>query len=148
MARKLLFLETLWRTTSALVLIRLTPYNVWRSQLGVLVPIPQLLADVGATHAPRTRLMDDVAWSHSVAARLFRKHFTCLMLALSARGMLTSRGTPSVLVLGVRLREGKLTSVRAMGAHAWIISGGTVLVGEKEMAGHTPVAAYVRRKLG
>lgn len=148
LARKVLLAETVLRTASAWVLIRLTPYKFWGSRLGLPVPVPEEQASIRAGRASWTRLMDDVAWSHHVVSRVFGTTFTCLMLALSARGLLSSRGASGVLVLGVRLREGGPSSVRAMGAHAWVVSGGAVLVGEMEMAGHTPVAAYVRRKRG
>jgi len=144
MRRKRLFIEAVGRSAGAFFMIRLIPYSAWRAQLGDQIALPDVQSASVYQRAPVPNLINDVAWAHDVAARVSSGGFTCLMLALSARGMLAARDVPSVLVLGVRLRDGEGRGI-AMGAHAWVVCGGKVLVGEKQLSGYAPVAAYVRR---
>lgn len=141
---KRLLAEALIRSAGAWISIRLTPYNIWRSALGT----PVALGDRLPVSPSGARVAADVAKAHARIATRFRGWFTCLMLALSARDMLAARGVASLLVLGVRLHDQSGASAGAMGAHAWVVCGEAVIVGEQERAGHTPVAAYVCRHPG
>lgn len=136
--RKLVLAEAFACTLSAWATVRFASYATWRQRLGEPAP----LTDVAAIEkgAPREALLEDIAWAHRGLARVFGRHFTCLMLALSARSMLARRKRPSVIVLGVRL--GKQGAREPIDAHAWVLSGGSEIVGGETRIGHTPVIAY------
>lgn len=139
-ARKALLLEALVCTAAAWVMVRLSPYGFWRSRLGtpLAVNAAQVLGDpIQTTSDP---LLTDISWAHARLAQVSRAHFTCLMLAFSARAMLRRRKLPSVLVLGVKLNE--KASRAKMGAHAWVVARGIEVVGGDTRDGHTPIAAY------
>ncbi len=67
--------------------------------------------------------------------------FTCLMLALTAREMLQSRGIESRLILGVE-RAPNHNRKDPFGAHAWVIANGLTVVGAEGSDRFTPVAVY------
>jgi Transglutaminase-like superfamily len=140
--RKLALAEAFVGTALAWALIRLAPYALWRASLGAPVPLQAEPMTGRSARASGDRVLQDIAWAHVWLARLFKTRFTCLMLALSARGMLRRRGMTSVLVLGVKRgaeRDNRL------GAHAWILSRGYEIVGGDTRDGHVPVAAYQDR---
>lgn len=102
------------------------------------------LSSLQVTGIPARRcgrvLLEDVAWAHDLLARRFPRHFTCLMLAISARAMLRRRKAPRLLVLGAKRNRGVPSAPLA--AHAWVISEGIEVVGGDTREGHVPVAAY------
>ena len=61
---------------------------------------------------------------------------TCLVRALAGRLMLTRRGVPSVLCLGVAKDTG------AIRAHAWLVAGGGTVCGGPEAPDYTAIAAF------
>lgn len=65
----------------------------------------------------------------------------CLPRALAAQAMLRHRGIASRMCLGVARED------RSLSAHAWVESGGKVIVGDVDPAsgrGYTPIAQYGR----
>jgi hypothetical protein len=139
MRRKALFLEALFYTFLAWAMVRLTPYTLWRSQLGRSTPLPPA-ANGGGSLSLRPSPVQDVAWAHARLEEMFGQRFTCLMLALSASWMLRRRKLPSTLILGTRRSPGQ--GPRLLGAHAWVLSGGFEVVGALGGKDYVPVAAF------
>lgn len=70
--------------------------------------------------------------------RLTPQAWSCLVRAIAGQRLLAKRGIPSTLVLGLR-PEGKTSAITA---HGWLRVGQHVVLGEKEMAGYTPLASF------
>lgn len=136
-SRKIMYVEASVRLISAWALIRLVPYSMWRDLLG------QAGTSICATSAStvNTAIASEIASVHFVIHRVFGKKFTCLMLALSARGMLKLRGIPSELTLGVNRKSADRNASR-LGAHAWVTSCSVEVIGHEGSEGFIPVATY------
>jgi hypothetical protein len=79
---------------------------------------------------------DVVVWAVEVAARYVPAFDTCLTRALATQMLLSRRGCPALLRIGVvRSLEGKFE------AHAWVESDGRVVIGGYELERYTPLAA-------
>jgi hypothetical protein len=78
---------------------------------------------------PRTS-REDLAWSVSAAGRRLRS--TCLTDALALQALLLAEGHDATLRLGVAKSAGG-----RLEAHAWLESGGRVLIGGPESARFT-----------
>ena len=79
---------------------------------------------------------DVVVWAVEVAAKYMPGFSTCLTKALAAQVLLSRRGQPVLLRIGVvRSAEGKFE------AHAWVESDGRVVIGGYELERYTPLAA-------
>jgi hypothetical protein len=71
------------------------------------------------------------------AARNVPWNAVCLPQAIAAKAMLARRGCGSSFHLGADLNaQGKLT------AHAWLVAGGTVIVGAAGVRSVTPLARF------
>lgn len=94
-------------------------------RLGRLSTLRPLLAF--CARRPRVRATSAtagaVAWAVTAAARRLPGCDTCLVKALTAEVMLRRRKLPSTFRLGVRPAGGTLV------AHAWVESGGDVVLG-------------------
>lgn len=90
------------------------------------------------TGVPDESVAAEVVWAVGQAARLI-PHASCLTQALSAQIMLAKRGCPSVLHIGVKRQDDG-----EFGAHAWLDSGGTLLLGgtRSSLATFVPLAHY------
>ena len=132
-----MYVEAAIRLISAWVLIRFVPYSMWRALLGHAGPSPY----AGLTGEADKAAAVEIASLHFVIQRVFGTRFTCLMLALSARGMLKLRGIPSELILGVN-RKSADRNASKLGAHAWVISCSVDVIGQEESEGFIPVATY------
>ncbi len=83
------------------------------------------------------RLVLRVRRAVMIAARNVPWNAVCLPQAMAAKAMLARRGCGSSFHLGAGFaNEGKLI------AHAWLVAGGTVVVGAAGMAGVKPVARF------
>ncbi len=72
-----------------------------------------------------------------IAARNVPWNAVCLPQAMAAKAMLGRRGCGSSFHLGAGFaKEGKLI------AHAWLVAGGTVVVGAAGIAGVQPLARF------
>jgi Transglutaminase-like superfamily len=72
-----------------------------------------------------------------VAARNVPWSAVCLPQAMAAKAMLARRGCGSSFHLGANYNaQGKLI------AHAWLVAGGTVVVGAAGIGGVTPLARF------
>lgn len=79
--------------------------------------------------APDDPYPAQVAWAVHLAGRHILGDKACLTQALVGRFLLSRRGYPAELRIGVaRAADGTLT------AHAWVESGGSVLIGGPEAA--------------
>lgn len=137
LSRKVMYVEAAVRLVSAWALIRLVPYSIWRGLLGQAGLLPDATL---ATESDRVVAVE-IASLHFVIHRVFGTRFTCLMLALSARGMLKRRGIPSELILGVN-RKSEDRSASKLGAHAWVTSCSVEVIGHEGNATFIPVATY------
>lgn len=146
--RKLLVLEALARLAAVWVCIRMLPYPAWKSMLGEPTPITPSMTVVNTdSRTIGNSQLGEVEWVHDRIERVTRGVFTCLMIALSARAMLSSRGISSLLILGVKLKDNSAgPGRRGIGAHAWLRCRGVVVVGHSQQQGHVPIAAF--RQLG
>lgn len=82
-----------------------------------------------------TQTADTVVWAVEAAARHMPGFNTCLTKALAAQVLLSRRGRPTLLRIGVvRSAEGKFE------AHAWVESEGRVVIGGYELERYTPLA--------
>lgn len=73
----------------------------------------------------------------TIAARNVPWNAVCLPQAMAAKAMLARRGQGSALHLGAaKAGSGGLT------AHAWLVAGGEIVVGEAGIAGMAPLARF------
>jgi hypothetical protein len=73
----------------------------------------------------------------TTAARNVPWNAVCLPQAMAAKAMLARRGCGSSFHLGADFdAQGKLI------AHAWLVAGGTIVVGAAGIAGVTPLARF------
>ena len=86
------------------------------------------------------RPLVEVRWAVKRWNRAAGGRFTCLMQAMAAQELLSRRGVPSSVVLGVKpgVRGSDPT------AHAWLRVGPWVVLGGEERDGHLAVASYRR----
>ena len=135
--RQLMYGEAVARLIGAWVLVRLVPYRLWRGVLGQLGDSnPNAISNDASAE-----IAVHIASLHFVLHRIFGTRFTCLMLALSARGMLKARGVPSRLVLGVN-RKPTERAASKLGAHAWVTCGDIEIIGHEGNDTFIPVAEY------
>jgi Transglutaminase-like superfamily len=137
LGRQLMYGEAVIRLVGAWILIRWVPYKFWRSLLGK----PRRLVHASQLNAGQTEIAQSIASLHQILQRIFGLRFTCLMLALSARGMLKARNVESVLVLGVN-HNANTSDQTTLGAHAWVKSGNVDIIGHESDERFTPVALY------
>ncbi len=84
---------------------------------------------------------DSIIWTVGVASQYMHGFGTCLTQALAAQVLLARRSIPSLLHIGVlRDERGRLQ------AHAWLESGGKVVIGEHEIERYTPLVALDKEK--
>lgn len=72
-----------------------------------------------------------------MAARNVPWNAVCLPQAMAAKAMLARRGCGSALHLGAVKRDGE-----GLTAHAWLVAGGEVVVGEAGVADAAPLARF------
>jgi hypothetical protein len=77
-----------------------------------------------------------VIWAVKTAGRSMPPAATCLTLALTAQVLLLRRGYPALLHIGVDKEDRE----RFL-AHAWVESGGRVVIGDHELERYTPLAS-------
>ena len=94
------------------------------------------------SRAPETGNCDEalllrVRQAVTIAARNVPWNAVCLPQAMAAKAMLARRGCGSAFHLGANVDEkGKVI------AHAWLVAGGTIVVGEVGVGGVTPLARF------
>ncbi len=73
----------------------------------------------------------------TVAARTVPWNAVCLPQAMASKAMLARRGQGSALHIGAGRSDR-----RALTAHAWLVAGGEVVIGEAGMDDVTPLARF------
>ena len=86
--------------------------------------------------------VDRIAWVIETASRRMPGAKSCLNQALAAQVLLTRRGYPSQLHIGVA--KGERGQFKA---HAWVESEGKVVIGGSELTGFTPLTVLKREGL-
>jgi Transglutaminase-like superfamily len=71
------------------------------------------------------------------AARHVPWNAVCLPQAMACKAMLARRGQGSALHVGAGLQDGK-----GLMAHAWLVAGGEVVVGEESIGDVTPLTRF------
>ena len=100
---------------------------------GRIAPWMQRSPDSGAHDA---RMVLAVGEAVTIAARNVPWNAVCLPQAMAAKAMLARRGQGSALHLGAAKAGGALT------AHAWLVAGGEIVVGEAGTADVAPLARF------
>jgi Transglutaminase-like superfamily len=109
----------LWSTKLGLWLL---PFQTLRRLLAKFAPRPARVP--GTDRLSRER----VVWAVETAARHMPLANTCLTQALAAQVLLAQRGYPALLRIGVVKGEND-----NLQAHAWLESGGEVVIGGYEL---------------
>jgi hypothetical protein len=108
----------------------------------IVLTVPFRLLAPWLSRAPQTTSSDKalllrVRAALTVAARNVPWSAVCLPQAMAAKAMLARRGCGSSFHLGANYNaQGKLI------AHAWLVAGGTVVVGAAGIGGVTPLARF------
>lgn len=134
--RKKLLLIAAVELLRAWRLVRLKPFSRYADTLGELHHGEHIDIRSPACDA----LLDDVHWALKKLNKIARGRFTCLMLAIAAKRILSQNGQANTLVLGVRPDQGHGDD--PIGAHAWLRAGTRIITGKNERKGHIPVASY------
>jgi len=117
--------RTMIEAGAVLLLVRIglwmLPYAVLRSALE--------RATQRVHHRPRVDSPSDVGRIVKTVARRLPMPMTCLVQALAAQAMLRRRGCDSTVEYGVRSGP---AGGHALDSHAWLVSGGRVVVGEMD----------------
>jgi hypothetical protein len=120
----------LWVVKVGLVLL---PFRSLRRFLDKLAGLP-----FGFSR-PEQSSAEQAVWAVELAGRLMPQASTCLTKALTAQVLLLRRGHPALVHIG---------TVKGVGgefqAHAWVESGGEVLVGGQELEQYTPLVILNR----
>ena len=88
-------------------------------------------------HAVDERLAIQTGRIVAVAARFMPFRALCLQQAIAVRRMLSRRGVPVVVYLGVSLDEGPRM------AHAWVTAGDKIISGETDLDRYVVVGRFV-----
>lgn len=113
--------------------LRLFPFRVLRRLLG--------RASYPSCRQQRPSV-EDVARAVDLMSRHTSGSQTCLTRALALRLLLARRGYPATLHIGV-VREGK----KQLQAHAWVESGGRVVIGDHELERYVPLMSLQEERV-
>lgn len=108
----------------------------------IVLTVPFRFMATWLSRAPDTSSCDEtlllrVGKAVTVAARNVPWNAVCLPQAMAAKAMLARRGCGSSFHLGADFdAQGKLI------AHAWLVAGGTIVVGAAGIADVTPLARF------
>ena len=112
--------------------------GLWLLPFRILRPVVDRAARNPGPEVTDELVAARVAWAISNAARLVPRA-TCVTQALAARILLARRGLASEVCYGVGRRQGRII------AHAWLESGGRVIVGGERLESLLPLAPLERR---
>ncbi|MFT3926106.1 MAG: lasso peptide biosynthesis B2 protein [Myxococcales bacterium] len=114
---QLLVVEAAAHLVAAKAMLKLLPFEHWRSQLA-REPVQ------GSAVLPSAPRLSELAWAVNGVGARFPERLNCLPRALATRWMMQRRGWSSSLEIGVaRDAQGNLE------AHAWIEHEGQVVIG-------------------
>ena len=137
-ARRRLLVEAAGELARAAGLVRLRPFRHYRAGLGEAVG-----PEVRPAWTGRMDELRDIRWALTRLNALAGDRFTCLMLAIAGKRMLTRRAIPNALVLGARRERAGEAGTTGMAAHAWLRVGEGVLLGADAVAGNTPIVSFL-----
>lgn len=109
---------------------------LWILPFRTLQRIQQHLGERRPSGRPSRHTAREIATAIGAAARYIPRA-TCLTRALAAQFLLKANGHAAILHIGVARPE-----VGAFQAHAWVESGGTVLLGGSEAALYTRLGLF------
>jgi hypothetical protein len=112
---------------------KLLPFQTLRR---LLAKVAKTLSGLGETDLSST---ERIAGTVTVASRYIPGVSICLIQALTTQTMLARHGYPALLRIGVKHEEGRFQ------AHAWVESGGKVIIGGTELERYTPLLALGER---
>lgn len=129
-------LEALFTVTALRAALWLLPFRWWRGRLALILNRPP-------APAPGDMAPSFLAARAVESVSRFVPNASCLVQALALRRMLDRRGTVCDLRLGVtRSKRGDFE------AHAWIESGGRILIGAGPAARFKPLAGDPSKPVG
>lgn len=129
-----LFCEALVSLTWSKALLSVVPFRWLAPRFG------RLQSETSAAISPNDRAVAvDISWAVQAAARHVPLGFVCLPQAMAAQRMLSRRGIPSTLYLGVAPDR---SDARSIQAHAWLRAGDKIVTGEAEAAHHGKLASF------
>ena len=128
-SERLLLFQTFGFVWIASTILRLLPFAVVQKLLA------RRVADPGRIH--RRRPMECLVWAIAVAGRHV-PGTTCLSLALAGRMMLNRYGYPAHIHIGVAKDHSG-----SFGAHAWLESEGTIVIGGQESSLFAPLGVIL-----
>ena len=123
-----------WLVCEAMLMLALARLIVITVPFRVLAPWLSRAPETGRCDAA---LFLRVRQAVTTAARNVPWNAVCLPQAMAAKAMLARRGWGSAFHLGANFdAQGKLI------AHAWLVAGGTIVVGAAGIGGVTPLARF------
>jgi len=132
-AERRLVIRALWRVALVRLLLVVRPFSHVRERAATLAR-----ERPSRTYTPDART---VGWSVRSAARLV-PGASCLTQALAAHIILEQCGHRSTLHVGVSRERGTFE------AHAWVESGGAIIVGELERDDFVPLPEFATTPAG
>jgi hypothetical protein len=124
-----------WLLAKAALLLGTIRVGLWLLPFRTLRSFLDRAADFHRPRETHDQLTDVVVWAVEVAAKYMPGFNTCLTKALATQVLLSRRGRPALLRIGVvRSAEGEFE------AHAWVESDGRVVIGGYELERYTPLA--------
>jgi len=100
---------------------------------GCIAPWLRRMPDAGPIN---TATVLAVRQAVTVAARNVPWNAVCLPQAMAAKAMLAWRGQGSAMHLGATMADGGLN------AHAWLVAGGEIVIGEAGLPDMTPLTRF------
>jgi hypothetical protein len=139
--RKGLALEAAWELLRARILT-LRPATVYSPALGTLVETDPP-ADPGGDPVTGRAEAEEIGHVVEVVGRCLPFRTLCLQQAIAVRRMLTRRGIPAVVYLGVaRDQADRARSDLGQAAHAWVAVGSRVVSGDGVLEKYAIVARF------
>jgi len=137
--RKRLALEAAWNLLHARILT-LRPATVYSPALGTLTEIDPPNGPgpvIGRTEA------EEIGRVVEIVGRCLPFRALCLEQAIAVRRMLTRRGIPAVIYLGIaRDQADRARADLEQAAHAWLAVGSQVVSGDGELEKYAVVARF------
>jgi len=125
-------LESCCFLAAAKLLLALVPFRVVRRLLGEMMSETPHTASHLEIHS-----LGEYRWALKTVVARSKWLRVCLVQAMAAKWMLSRRGVPSTLYLGVR-RD----ATDVLQAHAWLRTGETILIGAKGKPNFQVIASF------
>jgi hypothetical protein len=129
---RILLIEATFWLIAAQATLRILPFRSIAPYLG-----EYMARTPYETGALPEDLIGNISWALATASRHLPWECKCLAQAMAGKAMLTRRGVPSTLYLGLAKDE-----EGAMHAHAWLRCGDEILTGQYNLAAYKVVASF------